>query len=334
VVFLVGGQRLGGLRQFLSCRAEVFERMLNGSFREAVIQVGAPLPLPQFDHCPRAFREFLVFVHSGRASLRNTLDVMYLYEISQYFDFVGLRHQCLKHLEEAVLDIDAATPLLSFAGRHELSYLRHKVSTYIIANAEKVLANPKVSAQLPTALLRELFQSEETSVSELALFLVVLELDPKTQQELVPLIRLPLIPTGDIMKIVLPSGLFSQAECLKAVAFQADPCSVEFPVEAIRDRSNRHSLIANEVHSATDVHACNTSARSGVDEVQAVGDMRRDFNALLESKRREWDARWKATMDKDEASRKQCAAQIEEEMAEFEKSAMYSYLPSGGGMAK
>ena len=39
---------------------------------------------------------------------------MYLYEISQYFDFVGLRQQCLKHLEEASLDIDAATPLLSF----------------------------------------------------------------------------------------------------------------------------------------------------------------------------------------------------------------------------
>jgi len=300
-------------------------------FREAVTQPGASVPLPQFDHCPRAFREFLVFMHSGRASLRSTLDVMYLYEISQYFDFVGLRQQCLKHLEEAsVFEIDVATPLLAFAVRHELSYLRHKVSTYIVANAEKVLAHPKVAAQLPPALLRELFQSEETNVAELTLFLVVLELDPRSQHELLPFIRLPLIPTGDIMKVVLPSGLFSQEDCLKAVAFQADPCSVDLPVEVVRDRTNRRSLMAEEV---PDVRVSSASARSGLDEMEAAEDMRREFNALLESKRKEWDARWKAAVGLDEELRKQCAAQIEEEMADFEKSAMYSYIPNRGDTA-
>jgi len=64
---------------------------------------------------------------------------------------------------------------------------------------------------------------------------------PELQQALLPFIRLPRISAVDMMKTVVPSGLFDKDACLAALAYREDRSSVELPAEltTARERSTR-----------------------------------------------------------------------------------------------
>eukprot|EP00415_Alexandrium_ostenfeldii_P002387 UN2387 len=121
--------------------------------------------------------------------------------------------------------------------------LTERVCNYIAEHADSVLADAQQAATLPETFLRYIFQANNIEVSEVILVQILLYVSPEQQQMLVRFIRLPRIPAIDMMKTVVPSGLFEKDACLAALAFRENPLSVELPAEAkaVRERSLRLS---------------------------------------------------------------------------------------------
>merc|ERR1719281_1379171 len=69
--------------------------------------------------------------------------------------------------------------------------------------------------------------------------------------ELLQFIRLPLIPTQEIMTKVQESGLFSTQALLDAVAFQADKRSVSLPAGMVKLRGKERIEDVSEGRRAT-----------------------------------------------------------------------------------
>jgi len=242
VTFLVGGEQFGGLRRVLALRCAVLEQMLLGCFAEAR-EEHSPIRLAEFDSTPRAFRQFLFYLHVGRCSLDNVSDVVGLYEVSEYFGVTELHEVCAEYLDKVEITDGISVELCNFASRHGMSSLLERVVNYIAEHADTALANAARSALLPPSLLRYIFQSSDIAVSEVTLFRILLEMSAAQQQPLLPLIRLPRISALDMMKTVVPSGLFDSNACLAALAFRENPHSVDLPEEskAPRAQSSRAS---------------------------------------------------------------------------------------------
>merc|ERR1740121_155649 len=94
---------------------------------------------------------------------------------------------------------------------------------------------------LSQAFIRELFVADDANIPEIMLFRIALELDAGMQREMIRHVRLPLIPAKAIMDVVLPSGLVSKDACLEALAFQADPRSVDLPESSKTKRGVKRS---------------------------------------------------------------------------------------------
>ena len=77
--------------------------------------------------------------------------------------------------------------------------------------------------------LRSMYHSEGVNISEVLLFRLLCEMPGHLQEELLPLIRLPLIRPADILKFVLPSKLVEKDELIRVLAFKADPTDVDLP---------------------------------------------------------------------------------------------------------
>jgi len=240
VIFEAGGKQFGGLKDVLSTRSEVFQRMFQGTFKEA--RSTEAVRLPQFDVAPQAFCEFLLFMHAGRARLNSILEVTELYQMAKYFAVSDLEIACHNRLRHYKPNVETAVELFAFAEEHALGGLKRRQAFFIGHNADAVLRQPGKAALLPRAFLRRFFEGDQHEVSETVLFEVLLQMDPEFQKELIPFVRLPLIPTAIITKTVLPSGLFNMESCFQAVAFQADPQSVELPQTMTRTRGVKRPI--------------------------------------------------------------------------------------------
>lgn len=267
VTFSVGGQRFGGLRSILGLHSEVMHRMLFGEFLEARKQ--EPIQLEQFDHAPGPFREFLHFMHTGKADIDDMTDMSEVLEMSKYFGVTLLIDCIIDKVRKAPISSTNAVMLAGFAakhittdfsgcasprdrqarqggkcnskekGHHPLSAkdLLKNVWSFIGQNADDALADCKaVVKSLPHLLLRQLFQSSSSNVSEITLIRILAELDPELQSELSVHVRLPLVPAKDMLDIVLPSKLFDTVKCTEALAFQLDPSSTKMPDHMISRR--------------------------------------------------------------------------------------------------
>lgn len=240
VRFEVGGRHLGGLRAVLGLRCPVLQRMLSGNFQEA--HKSAPVKLPQFDNCPNAFREFLYFLHTGLANLHSPASAIHLYEVAKFFCSDSLADRCIQCLQEAPLNAEDALLLVKFALRHDMPALLSAAWQLIGRDADSALLGTdaaEVVASLPRDLLRMLFESEESSISEGTLLRILLAMEEEGQKEMTPFIRLPLLPPADMMQIVVPSKLFDLEQCVAAMAFQSDPNSVQLPAAWVRRRTFR-----------------------------------------------------------------------------------------------
>lgn len=181
-------------------------------------------------------------MHTGRVDVPDVITATRLYEVSKYFGVEQLTQACQEFLEGVAVKDETAAQLYNFAERNEFTALQLKVSSHIKENADKALEDAKrAAALLGLPFLRELFESGEIQVSETTLFRILVELEKESQAELLPFLRLPLIPVKLIMESVVPSGLFDN-DCMRAIAFQSDPKSVVLPEAFTQPRGKERSV--------------------------------------------------------------------------------------------
>lgn len=240
VVFRVEDQRFGGLRNVLSCRCPVFDRMFNGDFKESKQRVsdGAlgkvqdpadDVAMQQFTS-PKAFRAFLMYMHCGQVSLDELpLD---LHEIAKFFGMEELRRLCEDCILQVAVSADNALSILRFAELNDMEALRSATARAILRMAGAVFEDPAASVpQASHTFFLEMYRSSCVSISETLLFRLLLEMTPHHQEELLPLVRLSLLPPADILSLVVPSGLVQKDMLIRVLAFKADPVSVEPPTD-------------------------------------------------------------------------------------------------------
>jgi len=248
VVFILGDKRFGGLRSVLSLQCEVLQAMLQGDFRESI--EGTEISLEQFAHAQGAFRSFLFVLHTGKVDVNNVVEAIDLYEILEYFGLTDLQESCATFVKDSPVKTSTAMQCVNFAMKSEDVMFQRKLAEFIKERASEVFDKPKEVANLmPTAVFCDLLKCNRMNVAEITLFRVILEVDTERQAELLPLVRLPLIPAAEIMKTVVPSGVFSEKQCLEAVAFQADPNSVELSGDYIQPRQWREKWWGGQLFS-------------------------------------------------------------------------------------
>jgi hypothetical protein len=237
--FRVGQKVFGALRQVVILRNEFFRNMLVGGFKEAREGL-VTLEYPTFD--PKAFREFLIFLHVGKCEVTSH-NVCDLYEVADYFNEVEIKSACMLYLARETLTAKILCSRINLAEKYSLESLHNQCTEYILLNADDVLSNPERVQMLPASYMHKLLSSDRTCSEEGNLFEALVhwhQTHPDHSiDDLLQFIRLPLIPTSEIMTKVQESGLFSVQTLLDAVAFQADRRSVSLPAGMTKRRGRQ-----------------------------------------------------------------------------------------------
>lgn len=250
--FKVGNKVYGALRQIVILRNEFFRNMFVGNFREAK-QAGF-MTLEYNTFCPKAFREFLIFLHVGKCEV-NSQNVCDLYEVADYFNEVEIKNACLLFLVRESLTSKILCSRINLAEKHSLETLHKQCTEFILKHADDVLSSPERVAMLPSSYMHKILSSDKTCSDEGNLFEALVcwhQAHPDHPiDDMLQFIRLPLIPTQEIMTKVQESGLFSTQTLLDAVAFQADKRSVNLPAGMVKRRGQPAIEEAPECRRAT-----------------------------------------------------------------------------------
>lgn len=249
--FKVGNKLFGSLRQVVILRNEFFRNMLVGSFKEANEGL-VTLEYPSFD--PKSFREFLIFLHVGKCEVTSH-NVCDLYEVADYFNEVEVKSACMLFLARESMTSKILCSRINLAEKYSLEALHNQCTEYILLNADEVVSNPERVSMLPFSYMHKLLSSDKTCSEEGNLFEALVhwhQTHPDHSiDELLQFIRLPLIPTQEIMTKVQESGLFSTQTLLDAVAFQADRRSVNLPTGMTKRRGRDFKEDAPAARRAT-----------------------------------------------------------------------------------
>eukprot|EP00746_Dinoflagellata_sp_MGD_P007777 gnl/MRDRNA2_/MRDRNA2_115466_c0_seq1.p1 gnl/MRDRNA2_/MRDRNA2_115466_c0~~gnl/MRDRNA2_/MRDRNA2_115466_c0_seq1.p1 ORF type:complete len:356 (-),score=63.77 gnl/MRDRNA2_/MRDRNA2_115466_c0_seq1:162-1229(-) len=272
--FKVGNKVFGALRQVVILRNEFFRNMLVGGFREARENGVVTMEYSTFD--PKAFREFLIFLHVGKCEVTSH-NVCDLYEVADYFNEVEIKSACMLFLARESLTAKILCSRINLAEKYSLEALHNQCTEYILAHAEDVLSNPERVSMLPASYMHKLLSSDKTCSEEGNLFEALVhwhQTHPDYSiDDLLQFIRLPLIPTSEIMTKVQESGLFSTQTLLDAVAFQADRRSVSLPA-GMTKRRGRHDRAEDAPEARRATWNCVQGGSWSLDNVQYKKDDR------------------------------------------------------------
>jgi len=240
VIFIVGGRNFGGLRNVLSLRCDVLASMRSGNFKEATA-VDA-IPIPQFDSDPDSFREFLVYLHTGFAPVAVKEKAVTLYEIAHFFDVPELKTLCGQFIDSMPINVKNVISILKFAMSYDFQPITEAACALVALCPDVSLEASESAACLPSAILTALFGARIMTISKIALVRILMQAPQKKNRHLKHLIRLRRVSARDMMKTVVPSGLFDPVECLAALAYAMDPTSVKLSAKVSVDRCGSDSL--------------------------------------------------------------------------------------------
>ncbi|CAE7234135.1 Slc16a13 [Symbiodinium sp. CCMP2456] len=226
VFFAVGGKTYGALRGVLALHSSFFERMLFGDFSEA--QAKEPIVLAQFDEFGAAFRSYLIYVHTMEVKIDSLVQLSDLLSAAQYFQTPDLAAKCEECLQKVEIIPKNCVEMIHVCVKHGLSEQLRRAWCVLGAKADESLTDPAAAVRLlPYTLLRHLFVSSVSNVSEVTLVRLLAVLGDKERGELLPFVRLPLISASDMWNVVVPSGLFESKLCIQALAHQLDPNAIQ-----------------------------------------------------------------------------------------------------------
>ncbi|KAI6647033.1 Serine-enriched protein-like [Oopsacas minuta] len=268
VTFLAGepGEPVQAVRAILAARSRVMKGILldaangydslkskknkkkgkKGKNRRSVDLV---LSIPMRDFDADTFRELIQYLHTGKCLFQPST-VIGLMNACDYFGIDELKRACLGYINRCV-EVDTVLTLLGTAEQ----YISHKytkialkpILEFIDTNAEEILSlDGFASLSEHVAIL--VFGREQLQVSSYSKFQAALswcQYHKTADQSLsdtfspfVDYVALHEIPAMQLMTIVKPSGAVKQELILNALAFQADPESVDISRLSSRQRLN------------------------------------------------------------------------------------------------
>mmetsp|Transcript_29823 Transcript_29823/g.55843 ORF Transcript_29823/g.55843 Transcript_29823/m.55843 type:complete len:397 (-) Transcript_29823:20-1210(-) len=228
VIFIVGGNKYGSIRGVLAVQSPVLSNMLLGEFREARVK---EIPLEQFDNCAPVFRAFLIYLHTREAHVDTLMQVSELLDVSKYFEVPDLVQKCRDGITTMNVEPSNAVEMLNICTKHQMKDELRRAWEVMGIHADRCLQDFKKSVELlPDHLMKHLFMSGVSSVSEITLVRLLMEMSEEKREELKNYVRLPLISASDMLHVVRTSGLFTDSQCLEAACYRMDPTCIKAPM--------------------------------------------------------------------------------------------------------
>ncbi|XP_071491488.1 serine-enriched protein-like [Diadema antillarum] len=189
---------------------------------------------------PAVFRQLIQYCHTGCVTIKPKI-VIGLMNAADHYGLDELRRACMTYLQNCV-NIDTVCLLLRSAEKYiqykSTKSLVQKALEFVDVNAEAVLRLPSFTS-LPNHVARLILTRDELQADELTKFQSALawsraymEKHPgsslrEVMAPFVDSISFHLIPATTLMQTVKPTGAIPDQKIMTALAFQADPSSIE-----------------------------------------------------------------------------------------------------------
>ena len=189
---------------------------------------------------PDVFKQLVTYTHTGSVVLQ-ARTLLGLMNAADHYGLEGLKQACIRFMEHCVT-IDTVCSLLTSAEKYiqykSTKILVQKMLEFVDANAESILSLGAFST-LPQHVVRIVLSRDELQTSETKKFEAAYrwclhynddhpDVSIKNAFEpFVDVIDFCLIPANSLMKSVKPATVVDDAVILTALAYQADPKSID-----------------------------------------------------------------------------------------------------------
>lgn len=229
------------------------EPMLNIQFPQP--QTHQTLIIEEFE--PDVFRQLIEYIHTGCVTLQ-ARTLLGLMNAADYYGLEELRKGCMGFVQ-CCISVDTVCALLASAERY-IQYkctksLVQKVLEFVDNHGNEVLSLGSF-ALLPEHVVRLILSREELTADELTKFQAAVHwskryCDTMPEAELrevmgnfLECIEFYKIPAGVIMREVHPLGVVPDHVIMNALAFQADPSSVDMNKISSPNRFRRSTIFS------------------------------------------------------------------------------------------
>ncbi|XP_065173266.1 serine-enriched protein isoform X1 [Atheta coriaria] len=272
------------LRLFLKRSSEPLLNLQNASQQRGYTQQLAPIQEPQSQQHqtliieefePDVFRQLIEYIHTGCVTLqpRTLLGVM---NAADYYGLDELRRACAGFVQ-CCINVDTVCALLASAERY-IQYkctksLVQKVLEFVDEHGNEVL-NLGSFTLLPQHVVRLILARDELQADEFTKFQAALmwgkkycDSNPNTNLKdvignFLEYIQFHKIPANVLMREIHPLGLVPYSIIMNALAYQADPASVD-PGKLSPNRVRRNAQGRSmSVQSSLDPYGSNTTLSS------------------------------------------------------------------------
>jgi len=226
---------------------------------------------------PAIFRTLLAAVYGDTADIKAD-ELPELIIAAKKFQLEGLRLLCVQFMEEGVT-VDSACKL--FENAHKMLNEKNFGLSFIEENATEIVASPSFDT-LSKGRLMDILKSNRLSIDEIDLFKGVLrwatteckrqnlkdtvESKKKVLEDIIPIIRFPLMAMEDVATFVSPSGMLESNQLLEIFTYLGQPESkkprVSFPSTARAGAVDKWSLDNNMKSSYVTLSNKNMTARN------------------------------------------------------------------------
>ncbi|XP_021959547.1 serine-enriched protein isoform X2 [Folsomia candida] len=268
------------LRLFLKRSSEPLLNMQTAQSNKPSPQPHQTLIIEEFE--PDVFRQLIEYIHTGYVTLqpRTLLGVM---NAADYYGLEELRKACMGFVQSCI-NVDTVCALLASAERY-IQYkctksLVQKVLEFVDEHGTEVL-NLGSFTLLPQHVVRLILCREELKADEFTKFQAVLmwgkkycDCSPEINLKdvianFLEYIQFHKIPANVLMKDIHPLSVVPYHVLMNALAFQADPSSVDFaklsPNRARRSTGGRSMSVQSSLDPYGSNTTLNSSASSEID---------------------------------------------------------------------
>uniref|UniRef100_A0A3P9GZ48 BTB/POZ domain-containing protein 9 n=1 Tax=Oryzias latipes TaxID=8090 RepID=A0A3P9GZ48_ORYLA len=258
VTFIVEGKRYPAHRVILAARCHYFRALLFGGMKESQPQAEVRLEETRAE----AFSMLLNYLYTGRASLSSAREEVLL-------DFLGLAHRYgLQPLEDStsdflrtILHINNVCLVFDVACLYCLSALSAACCAYMDRHAPEVLNSDGFltlsKAALLTVVQRDSFAATEKDIFQALCRWCRHHQDGDHTQEVMSVVRLPLMTLMEMLNVVRPSGLVSPDDLLDAIKTRSESRNMDLnyrgmliPEENLATMKHGAQVVKGELKSA------------------------------------------------------------------------------------
>ncbi|XP_022244939.1 serine-enriched protein-like [Limulus polyphemus] len=229
------------------------EPILNIQFPQTPVNAHQTLIVEEFE--PDVFRQLIEYIHTGCVTLQ-ARTLLGLMNAADYYGLDELRRACMGFVQ-CCINVDTVCALLSSAEKY-IQYkctksLVQKVLEFVDNHGNEVLSLGSF-ALLPLHVVRLILSREELRADELTKFQAAMHWSKRycdnmvssnlrdTMANFIECIEFYKIPASVLMKEVHPLGVIPDHVIMNALAYQADPSSVDVNKLSSPNRFRRASL--------------------------------------------------------------------------------------------